>query len=132
MPVAPATPQATYLRYWDAVVAAHRSCDPAPLAAVAAEPQLGRVRAAIARNRTQQLSVRGKVGHRPRPAATRGDTTTLVDCYDISDWNPVDLRTGQPVDAAEAGGAGRYLARFPLRRAGAGWPVVDQAAPRGS
>ena len=132
---APATaatdPVATaYLRFWDAVVAAHRAGDPAApgLAAVAADPQLTRVRQAVSRNRIQRLSVRGTVGHRLRPARTSGDTATLEDCYDISAWNPVDLRTGKPVEVTEEGGTGRYRARYTLRRAGSGWRVVDQTA----
>ena len=132
---APATaatdPVATaYLRFWDAVVAAHRAGDPAApgLAAVAADPQLTRVRQAVSRNRIQRLSVRGTVGHRLLPARTSGDTATLEDCYDISAWNPVDLRTGKPVEVTEEGGTGRYRARYTLRRAGSGWRVVDQTA----
>src|SRR3954454_15100508 len=41
-----------YLRFWDAVIAAHRAADPRSpgLAAVAGEPQLTRVRQAGARN----------------------------------------------------------------------------------
>ncbi len=122
--------RSAYLRFWDAVIAAHRAGDPASpgLAAAAADPQLTRVRDAVARNRTQRLSVRGTVGHRFGPARTSGDTATLEDCYDISAWDPVDTRTGKPVEVTEEGGTGRYRARYTLRRAGSGWRVVDQLA----
>lgn len=125
---AAADPAAAYLAYWDGVLAAHRSGDPAGLAAVATEPQLGRVRAVVDRNRTQRLSVRGEVGHEPEEPTVDGTTATIEDCYDLTGWNPVDLRTGKPVEAVEAGGTGRYRARFTLRRAGSGWLVADQAA----
>ena len=120
---------AAYLRYWDAVVGAHAAGDPAAarLAAAAADPELARVRAAVDRNRTQRLSVRGEVLHRPAPPAVAGDTATIEDCYDISGWNPVDLRTGDPVEVVESGGTGRYRVRWTLRGSGAAWKVVDQS-----
>ncbi|CAA9287355.1 MAG: hypothetical protein AVDCRST_MAG41-4100, partial [uncultured Corynebacteriales bacterium] len=121
---------AAYLRYWDAVRAAHRAGDPAAggLAAVAADPELGRVRATVARNRAQQLSVRGEVRHEPAPPVVSGGTATIEDCYDITGWNPVDLRTGDPVGTVEAGGTGRYRVRWALRGSGESWKVVDQEA----
>lgn len=119
---------AGYQRFWDAVVAAHKASDPAApaLAAAAADPELGRVRAAVSRNRIQKLSLRGEVAHDPTPAPVRGSTATVEDCYDISEWNPVNLTTGERVDAVESGGTGRYRARYTLRRTGSGWVVVDQ------
>ena len=119
---------AGYQRFWDAVVAAHEAADPAipALAAAAADPELGRVRAAVARNKIQKLSLRGEVTHDPRPAPVRGSTATVEDCYDISGWNPVNLTTGERVDAIESGGTGRYRARYTLRRTGSGWVVVNQ------
>ena len=121
---------ASYLRFWAAVIAANRAADPAyaGLAATAGEPQLSRVRATIARNTTQKLSLRGPVGHAPEPAAVSGSTATLEDCYDISGWNPVNLSTGERVEVTEEGGTGRYRARYTLRRSGGGWLVVDQKA----
>ena len=120
---------AAYLRYWDAVIGAHRAGDPAAagLATAATDPELARVRATVDRNRTQRLSVRGEVLHRPAPPAVAGDTATIEDCYDISGWNPVDLRTGDPVEVVESGGTGRYRVRWTLRGSGAAWKVVDQS-----
>ena len=59
---------ASYLRFWDAVVAANRAADPsmAALRTVAADPELSRVRATVSRNKVQKLSLRGDVGHSPR------------------------------------------------------------------
>jgi hypothetical protein len=121
---------ASYLRYWDAVVAANRAADPAlaALRTVAAEPELSRVRATVSRNKVQKLSLRGEVGHSPRPATVTGTTATLEDCYDISRWNPVRLDTGKPVDAVEESGTGRYRACYTLRRSGRGWLVVNHTA----
>ena len=129
VPTAAADPVlGSYLRFWTAVIAANKAADPAyaQLAATAGEPQLSRVRATIARNKVQQLSLRGPVGHAPQPAAVSGTTATLEDCYDISGWNPVNLRTGRPVEVTEEGGTGRYRARYTLRRSGGSWLVVDQ------
>jgi hypothetical protein len=119
-----------YLRFWDAVIAAHRAADARSpgLAAVAGDPQLTRVRQAVSRNRIQRLSLRGTVGHQVRPSRTSGDAATLEDCYDISAWDPVDLRTGKPVEVTDESGTGRYRARYTLRRAGSTWRVVDQVA----
>jgi hypothetical protein len=121
---------ASYLRFWDAVIAANRAADPAlpRLATVAAEPELTRVRYTVSRNKIQKLSLRGEVGHSPRPATVSGSTATVEDCYDISHWNPVNLSTGKPVEVTEESGTGRYRARYTLRRSGAGWLVVDQEA----
>jgi hypothetical protein len=130
-PAAPGDPVlAAYRTFWDAVVAANRSADPAlpKLATVAADPELSRVRDTVSRNKIQQLSLRGEVGHAPKPAVVAGTTATVEDCYDISEWNPVDLRTGKPVEVTEEGGTGRYRARYTLRRSAAGWLVVDQKA----
>jgi hypothetical protein len=119
-----------YLAYWDAVVAAHRGSDPrAPgLARVAADPELTRVRGAVDRNRVQQVSVRGEVTHRPARPAVSGGTATLDDCFDVTGWTPVDVRTGDPIEAVEAGGTGRYKVRWTLRGSGGDWKVVDQKA----
>jgi hypothetical protein len=121
---------AAYLRFWDAVVAAHEASDPqsAALARAAGNPELGRVRATVSRNKAQKLSLRGEVTHDPEPAAVSGATATLEDCYDISGWNPVNLATGERVDVTESGGTGRYRARWTLRRSGSSWLVVDQKA----
>ena len=48
-----------------------------------------RVRATVSRNKVQKLSLRGEVGHSPRPVKVTGTTATVEDCYDISAWNPV-------------------------------------------
>jgi hypothetical protein len=121
---------ASYLRFWDAVVAANRAADPGLVAlrTVAADPELSRVRDTVSRNKIQKLSLRGEVGHAPRPAAVTGTTATLEDCYDISRWTPVRLDTGTPLDAADESGTGRYRARYTLRRSGAGWLVVNHTA----
>jgi hypothetical protein len=133
-PSATATPAPTvlssYLAFWDAVVAANKTSDPASpgLAAVAADPELGRVRATVSRNKIQKLSLRGQVAHTPKPPTVSGTTATLEDCYDISGWNPVSLSTGKPIEVTDESGTGRYRARYTLRRSGAGWLVVDQKA----
>lgn len=121
---------ASYLRFWDAVVAANRAADPslAALRTAAAEPELSRVRATVSRNKVQKLSLRGEVGHSPQPAKVTGTTATIEDCYDISRWNPVRLDTGQPIEATDESGTGRYQARYTLRRSGAGWLVVNHTA----
>ena len=121
---------ASYLRFWDAVVAANRAADPglSALRGVAADPELSRVRATVSRNKVQKLSLRGEVGHSPRPAAVTGTTATIEDCYDISRWNPVRLDTGKPVDAVDESGTGRYRARYTLRRSAGGWLVVNHTA----
>lgn len=121
---------ASYLRFWDAVLAANRTADPslAALRTTAADPELSKVRATVSRNKVQELSLRGEVGHSPQPARIAGNTATIEDCYDISEWNPVRLDTGRPVDATDESGTGRYRARFTLRRAGSGWLVVDHVA----
>ena len=120
----------SYLRYWDAVVAANRTADPglAALRTAAAEPELSRVKASVARNKVQKLSLRGEVGHAPGPTKVTGTTATLEDCYDISRWNPVRLDTGEPVDAVDESGSGRYRARYTLRRKSTGWLVVNHTA----
>ena len=121
---------ASYLRFWDAVVAANRAADPSlgVLRTVAADPELSRVRATVSRNRVQKLSLRGEVGHAAQPARVTGTTATIEDCYDISGWNPVRLDTGQPIQATDESGTGRYRARYTLRRSGTGWLVVNHIA----
>ncbi len=121
---------ASYLRFWDAVVAANRAADPslAALRTAAADPELSRVRATVSRNKVQKLSLRGEVGHSPQPVKVTGTTATIEDCYDISRWNPVRLDTGQPIDVTDESGTGRYRARYTLRRSGAGWLVVNHTA----
>ena len=121
---------ASYLRYWGAVVAANRAADPglAALRSAVADPELSRVRATVARNKDQKLSLRAEVAHSPRPAKVTGSAATIEDCYDISAWNPVRLDTGQPIDVTEESGTGRYRARYTLRRSGPGWLVVNHTA----
>jgi len=78
------------------------------------------VRAAVARNRVQRISIRGEVTHRPAVASATGASAVVVvvvDCYDVSGWDPVDVRTGRPIDAVDVGGTGRYRGRFGLHRA---------------
>jgi hypothetical protein len=121
---------ASYLRFWDAVVAANRAADPSlsALRIAATDPELSRVRATVSRNKVQKLSLRGEVGHSPGPAKVTGTTATIEDCYDISGWNPVRLDTGQPIEVTDESGTGRYRARYSLRRSGAGWLVVNHTA----
>ena len=120
----------SYLRFWDAVVAANRAADPSLVAlrTAAADPELSRVRATVSRNKVQKLSLRGEVGHSPRAVKVTGTTATIEDCYDISRWNPVRLDTGQAIDVTDESGTGRYRARYTLRRSGAGWLVVNHTA----
>jgi hypothetical protein len=121
---------AAYLRFWDTVVAANRAADPGlpALRTVAADPELTMVRNTVSRNKIQKLSLRGDVGHTPKPARVSGSTATVEDCYDISEWNPVRLDTGQPIQVTDESGTGRYRARYTLRRSGAGWLVVNHSA----
>ncbi|MEN3356980.1 MAG: hypothetical protein V7637_962 [Mycobacteriales bacterium] len=120
---------AAYLAYWDAVIHAHRAANPADpvLARHAAGAELTKVRNAVARNRQQQISIRGTVTHQPRVSAASGATAVVDDCYDISEWNPVSLRTGRPIAATEQGGTGRYRGRFGLRRGAGSWIVVSSS-----
>jgi len=121
---------AAYLRFWDAVVAANRTADPnlAALRTAATEPELSRVRATVSRNKVQRLSLRGDVAHSPKAPTVTGSRATIEDCYDISRWNPVRLDTGEPVDAVDESGTGRYRARYTLRRSVGGWLVVNHTA----
>lgn len=114
-----------YLAYWDALRAAHRAADPssALLARHAVDPVLAADRQVIGRNRAQQLSVRGVVGHRPTVVSLAAASATVLDCYDISRWNPVDLRTGRGIGAT---GAPRYRARYTLRPGPSGWLVMSR------
>jgi hypothetical protein len=121
---------AAYRTFWDAVIAAHKASNPQlpALSAAAAGPELGKVRKAVALNRQQQLSLRGTVGHGPQTVRVAGAGATVEDCYDISAWDPVDVRTGDAIDVSDSGGTGRYHARYTLERSGAGWIVTDDAA----
>jgi hypothetical protein len=130
-PAAGADPVLTsYLRFWDAVTAANRAADPAlpALRTAAADPELTKVRDTVTRNKIQKLSLRGEVGHAPKSPKVSGTTATLEDCYDISEWNPVNLDTGKSIDVTDESGTGRYRARYTLRRSGAGWLVVNHTA----
>jgi hypothetical protein len=120
----------SYLRFWDAVVAANKASDPSlpALAAASGDPQLSRVRKAIRVNRQQNLSLRGTVTHTPEPVKLAGAAATVEDCYDVSSWQPVNVTTGDPIDATDANGTGRYRARYTLRRSSGGWIVTDQVA----
>lgn len=117
-----------YRGFWDTVVAAHKASDPQlpALARAAANPELAKVRKAVALNRQQKISLRGTVGHKPQVTAVTAAAATVVDCYDISSWNPVDVRTGAAIDATESGGTGRYHARYTLRRSAGTWLVTNQ------
>lgn len=118
---------AAYLGYWDAVLRAHRTANPAEpeLARHAAEPELTKVRQTVSRNKIQNLSLRGTVTHRPSVTVVDASTAQVDDCYDSTGWNPVSLRTGQPIAAVPENGTGRYRARFALRSAGGGrWRVI--------
>jgi hypothetical protein len=117
---------AGYLAYWDAVVHAHRTTNPADpeLAQHAAGAELTKVRGVVARNRQQRISIRGEVSHQPTLVSVTGAAAVVEDCYDVSGWDPVDVRTGKAVDAVDAGGTGRYRGRFELRRGAGGWSVV--------
>jgi hypothetical protein len=120
---------AAYLRYWDALLVAHERADPrsAGLATVAVDPELSRIRDTIDRNRIQQISLRGEVSHDPAVRQVAGGSATVEDCYDISGWNPVNLKTGAAIDVTEEGGTGRYRARYTLRRSGTSWLVATDA-----
>ena len=119
--------RAAYLAYWGAVIHAHRLAnarDPL-LAARAGDPQLTRVRQIIERNRVQELSVRGTVSHQLADVSVNGTVAKISDCYDVSRWNPVSLKTGKPVSVTQESGTGRYRGRFSLARQASGWVVVD-------
>jgi hypothetical protein len=118
-----------YRTFWDAVIAAHKATDPQlpALAAVAANPELAKVRKAIALNKQQQISLRGTVGHDSQMVQVAGATATVEDCYDISGWDPIDVRTGDAIDVTDSGGTGRYHARYTLKRSGGGWIVTTEA-----
>jgi hypothetical protein len=118
-----------YRTFWASVIAAHKASDPRlpALAAAAADPELAKVRKAIALNRQQQISLRGTVGHGPQSVEVSGTTATVEDCYDLSAWDPIDVRTGDPIEVTDAGGTGRYHARYTLRRAGGSWIVTTEA-----
>jgi hypothetical protein len=124
---------AGYLAYWDAVIQAHRAANPnyPALARHAAGAELTKVRNAISRNRQQDVSIRGTVKHQPRVASVSGPAAVVDDCYDVSGWNPVDLGNGQPIDAVDAGGTGRYRGRFTLRREAGGWLVISSTTSGG-
>ena len=133
-PSASATPGATvlssYLGFWEAVIAANKASDPAlpALTAAAAEPQLEKVRKAIRVNKVQGVSLRGAVSHKPQVTTVAAAAATVEDCYDVSAWTPVTIKTGEKIDVTEANGTGRYHARYTLRRSGADWKVTDQKA----
>jgi hypothetical protein len=120
---------AGYLAYWDAVLHAHRVANPADpaLRQHAAGAELTKVRNAVARNRQQQISVRGTVTHKPTVTSVSAASAVVDDCYDVSAWNPVDVRNGQPIEAVDAGGTGRYRGRFGLRFGAGGWVVVSSS-----
>lgn len=120
---------AAYLRYWDAVLVAHRQADPrsAGLTGVAVDPALSKIRSTIDRNRIQRISLRGQVSHDPVVRQVAGSTATVEDCYDISGWNPVNLTTGAAIDVTEEGGTGRYRVRYTLRRSGSSWLVATDS-----
>jgi len=119
-----------YLAYWDGVIQAHRRGDPADrrLAAHTGDPELSRVRAEVARNSAQRLSVRGSVRHTARTETLSGSTATVLDCYDISGWNPVNVDTGKRVDTV---GGSAFRARYTLRRSRGTWIVVDSVVMGG-
>lgn len=133
-PSASAPPGATvlssYLGFWDAVIAANKASDPAlpALTAAAAQPQLEKVRKAIRVNKVQGVSLRGAVSHKPKVTTAAAAAATVEDCYDVSGWTPVTIKTGEKIDVTEANGTGRYHARYTLRRAGGDWKVTDQVA----
>ena len=118
-----------YLAYWDGVILAHRMANPAQpeLARHATGAELTKVRGAVTRNRLQHISIRGDVRHQPTVQSAAGAAAVVEDCYDVSEWDPVDTRTGKPIAAVEQGGTGRYRARFTLRRAAGGWMVVSSS-----
>jgi hypothetical protein len=118
-----------YLAYWNAVLHAHQTTNPADpeLARHAAGAELTKVRRAVALNRQQQISIRGTVTHQPRVASVTRTAAVVEDCYDVSGWDPVDRRTGKPIEAVDAGGTGRYKGRFGLRPGAGGWYVVSSA-----
>lgn len=119
-----------YRTFWDAVIAAHKATDPQlpALAAAATNPELGKVRKAVALNKQQQISLRGTVGHESETVKIAGSTAAVEDCYDISAWDPIDVRTGDAIDVTDSGGTGRYRARYTLKRSGGAWIVTTEAS----
>jgi hypothetical protein len=120
---------AAYRTFWASVIAAHKATDPQlpALATAAADPELGKVRKAIALNKQQQISLRGTVGHGSEAVQVAGGTATVEDCYDISGWDPIDVRTGDAIDVTDSGGTGRYHVRYTLKRSGGAWIVTNEA-----
>jgi hypothetical protein len=118
-----------YLGYWDAVIAAHRASNPRlPLLAQRARnPELTKVRQTVDRNRVQHISVRGTVSHRAGVQSVSGSAAVVVDCYDVSQWNPVDTRTGAQISSVEEGGTGRHRARYTLTKSAGRWIVSNSA-----
>ena len=120
-----------YRTFWDAVIAAHKATDPQlpALAAVGGEPRAEPgPRKAIAVNKSSRSACAARSATRSERVKVAGATATVEDCYDISAWNPIDLRTGDAIDVTDYSGTGRYHARYTLRRSGASWLVVDQKA----
>jgi hypothetical protein len=117
---------AGYLAYWGAVIHAHavaNANDPL-LAQHATGGALAYIRGNITRNRTQQLSVRGTVTHQARVVAAAGDSATIDDCFDTTDWQAVDIKTGKPIGAIPDNGTGRYRERVTMRQISGNWLAV--------
>jgi hypothetical protein len=117
---------AGYLSYWDAVIHAHAAANPNDplLARHATGAALADLRGNITRNRTQKLSVRGTVTHQARVIARTGDSATVDDCFDTTDWQAVDIATGRRIDAIPDNGTGRYRERTAMRQTSGNWLAV--------
>jgi hypothetical protein len=117
---------AGYLAYWDAVIHANATASPNDplLVQHATGAALTDIRAGIARNRTQELSVRGTVTHQARVLARDGDSATVDDCYDTRNWKPVDVKSGKDIGAVPDNGTGRYRERYTMRQISGIWLVV--------
>ena len=111
-----------YLRAFDVRAAAFASADPARLATVLGEPELGRTVERLSALRAAGRALRFDGGHQLALVALDGDTARLLDDYLERVVEPAG-RGGDP-----AVGVTRVRALVTLRRIGGAWTIVDSAA----
>jgi hypothetical protein len=115
----------SYLRYWDAWLAASQTSDPDHplLPEHVASPQLDVLRANLAAARRRNQVARGTVGHRLQGIEVHGGSSRVADCIDLDGWLLYDAETGerlrQLVDKPS------QLALFALRQRDGRWRVTD-------
>lgn len=113
-----------YLRYWDGVLAAHASRNPADatLTRYAAQDALARVANAVRANASLGYQRRGTVTHKPTVTAVTGATARLQDCADVRKWTIYNTRTDRPVPIGAS--EPRLLTTYDLREQDGRWVVV--------